>query len=170
MKILIVGGAGYLGSHAVRECLRQHHEPVVFDNFSTGNPEAVEGVEQIEGSLLDTRTVRSAFETFEFDGVLHMAGTSATELAAADLTRHFQNEVGGTLNLVQAMLEAGVQRLVYSSSVNIYGEPQEVPVSGPVTSMPSVYQALDWTLDPKAVTREESSAPRETPGATAIKS
>mgnify|MGYP002639890871 FL=1 len=76
MKVLVVGGAGYIGSHTVRECRRSGIEPVVFDNFSTGNRESVAGVEVIEGDLLDPRNLRSAFENNTFDAVFHFAASA----------------------------------------------------------------------------------------------
>ncbi len=129
MRVLVVGGAGYLGSHVVRECRRQGLEPVVFDSLTAGHRASVEGTEQILGSVLEPRTVRSAFESFALDGVVQLAGTASSTAAMADLARHYQCEVGGTLNVIQAMLDAKVRHLIYASSVQVYGEPDEVPIS-----------------------------------------
>lgn len=128
MKVLVVGGAGYIGSHAVRECRRAGIEPVVFDNFSTGNARSVEGVDVIEGDLLEPRTLRSAFENDPFDAVFHFAASCSVPESVAKPELYYHNNVAGTLNLVHAMLNAGVERLVFSSTAATYGDPLEVPI------------------------------------------
>ncbi len=128
MKVLVVGGAGYIGSHAVRECRRAGIEPVVFDNFSNGNRPSVDGVEVIEGDLLDPRTLRSAFENNQFDAVFHFAASCSVPESVAKPELYYHNNVAGSLNLVHAMLEAGVERLVFSSTAATYGDPEEVPI------------------------------------------
>jgi UDP-glucose 4-epimerase len=128
MKVLVVGGAGYIGSHAVRECRRSGIEPVVFDNFSTGNAPAIDGIETIEGDLLDPRTLRSAFENDRFDAVFHFAASCSVPESVAKPALYYHNNVAGTLNLVHAMLEARVGRLVFSSTAAVYGDPEEVPI------------------------------------------
>jgi UDP-glucose 4-epimerase len=128
MKVLVVGGAGYIGSHAVRECRRTGIEPVVFDNFTTGNPAAIDGIETIEGDLLDLRTLRSAFENDRFDAVFHFAASCSVPESVARPELYYHNNVAGSLNLVHAMLEAGVERLIFSSTAAVYGDPEEVPI------------------------------------------
>lgn len=128
MKVLVVGGAGYIGSHTVRECRRSGIEPVVFDNFSTGNRESVAGVEVIEGDLLDPRTLRSTFQNNEFDAVFHFAASASVPESVAKPELYYHNNVAGSLNLVHAMLEAGVERLIFSSTAATYGDPEEVPM------------------------------------------
>ena len=137
MKILVVGGAGYLGSHVARECRRAGAEPVILDNFSTGSREAVDGIEQIDGSLLDPRVLRSTFQNDDYDAVVHLAGGASVPRAFDALSRHYQGEIAGTLNLVQAMVEGGVSRLVFGSSVRVYGEPVEVPIDESVPTGPA---------------------------------
>ncbi|MGA1781074.1 MAG: NAD-dependent epimerase/dehydratase family protein, partial [Planctomycetota bacterium] len=127
MRVLVVGGAGYIGSHAVRECRRAGLEPVVFDNLSTGNRESVEGVELIEGDLLDPRALRSTFENDAFDAVFHFAASASVPESVAKPALYYHNNVAGSLNLVHAMLEAGVERLIFSSTAATYGDPVEVP-------------------------------------------
>lgn len=128
MRVLVVGGAGYIGSHAVRECRRAGLEPVVFDNLSTGNRESVEGVELIEGDLLDPRALRSTFENDAFDAVFHFAASASVPESVAKPALYYHNNVAGSLNLVHAMLEAGVERLIFSSTAATYGDPVEVPI------------------------------------------
>jgi len=128
MRVLVVGGAGYIGSHAVRECRRAGLEPVVFDNLSTGNRESVEGVELIEGDLLDPRALRSTFENDAFDAVFHFAASASVPESVPKPALYYHNNVAGSLNLVHAMLEAGVERLIFSSTAATYGDPVEVPI------------------------------------------
>ncbi|MCI0650943.1 MAG: UDP-glucose 4-epimerase GalE [Planctomycetes bacterium] len=128
MKVLIAGGGGYLGSHAVRECRRHGIEPVVFDSFVGGYPEAVSGVEQVHGNLLDPRTIRAVFDQYEIDAVIHAAGGGDCVECENATARFYRNEIGGTLNLVHAMLDAGVVRLVFASACNVYGAPREIPI------------------------------------------
>lgn len=128
MKVLVVGGAGYVGSHVVRECARHGLEPVVFDNYTTGNPESVQGIERISGDLLDPRSVRSVFQNFHFDAVFHFAGLSSAHASQEDPVSYYRNNVAGTLNLLHTMLDCDVHRLVYSSTGAVYGYPTEIPI------------------------------------------
>lgn len=128
MRILIVGGAGYIGSHTVRECRRAGHDPVVFDNLSHGNAAAVEGVEVIEGDLHDARAVRSAFENYRFDAVFHFAAFTSVPESVAKPALYYHNNVAGSLNLISAVIEAGIERFVFSSTAATYGDPLEVPI------------------------------------------
>lgn len=127
MRILLTGGAGYIGSHAARECLRAGHEPVIFDSCATGSAESVRGLVQIEGDLLNFDSIRSAFETFRFDAVLHFAAINPSP-RSADPSVSFHNGVAGTLNLVRIMQDTGVDRLVLSSTAAVYGNPVDLPV------------------------------------------
>lgn len=129
MRILLTGGAGYIGSHVARECLRAGHEPVIFDSYVTGNAESVRGLVQIEGDLLDILSIRAAFEMFRFDAVLHFAAINPAPGSAQDRSASYRNSVGGTLNLVHAMQAAGAERLILSSTAAVYGSPVELPVS-----------------------------------------
>ncbi|MCA8960611.1 MAG: UDP-glucose 4-epimerase, partial [Planctomycetes bacterium] len=115
LRVLIAGGAGYVGSHIVREFRRIGHDVVVFDNYSTGHGESVDGVEQVEGDLRDPRSLRSLFENFAFEAVVHV-GAPRGERAKESASYYLQVALGGALNLAHAMLEAGVERLVYGST------------------------------------------------------
>ena len=117
-----------MGSHVVRECRRLGWEAVVFDNFSTGHPRAVRGVECVTGDLLDPRSIRSAFENFRFDGVIHTGTKGSGEASLSQPAESYRNNVAGTLQLVHAMLEADVSSLVFSSSAVVYGAPVEIPI------------------------------------------
>jgi len=118
MRILVVGGAGYLGSHVVRSCLRQGHEPVVFDNYSTGHRMAVKGVPQLDGDLLDPDSLRLALQGGGFGAVFHHAAAGRPAGAGLRLSQH--PDVVGCRNLLDAMRNAGVPRMVFTSSAAVY--------------------------------------------------
>lgn len=127
-RVLLVGGGGYIGSHTARECRRAGIEPVIFDNYSTGNPESVDGFEEIRGDLLEPRSIRSAFEHFQFDAVFHFAALSEVGESTNNPAAYYRNNVAGTLNLLQAMIDSGVSRLIFSSTAAVYGDPIEIPI------------------------------------------
>lgn len=128
MRVLVVGGAGYVGSHAVRECRDCGLDPVVFDNYITGSPDAVGEVERISGDLLDPRSIRAAFTKHRFDAVFHFAGLSYATESVRLPAQYYRNNIAGTLNLLHTMLDVGVERLVYSSTAAVYGDPHEIPI------------------------------------------
>lgn len=124
--VLICGGAGYIGSHMARALVEKGWEPVVFDNLSTGHHEAVryDGVTLIRGDLRDKQSLRRVFAEYSFDAVMHFAGMIAVGESVANPLLYYQNNVAGTLNLVEAMVESHVLRLVFSSTAAVYGNPQ----------------------------------------------
>lgn len=101
---------------------------MIFDSFSTGNPKSVDGLVQIKGDLLDINAVRSLFEKFQFDAVLHFGALNTVPKSAEDPTACFHNSIVGTLNLLRVMHEARVERLIFSSTAAVYGNPDEVPI------------------------------------------
>ncbi|PWB39709.1 MAG: UDP-glucose 4-epimerase GalE [Rhodocyclales bacterium] len=135
-KILVTGGAGYIGSHACVELLQAGHEVVVVDNLCNSRREALGRIERIagravafhEGDVRDAATLRGLFREHAIDAVLHFAGLKAVEESIARPLDYYDNNVGGTLALCEAMAEAGVRRLVFSSSATVYGDPDAVPV------------------------------------------
>ena len=128
MKLLVTGGAGYVGSVVAAQLVGAGHETVVLDDLSKGHRGAVpEGARLVEGSLLDEAFVKQTLAE-GFDGVLHFAALSLVAESVEEPERYYRNNVGGTLNLLEAMGEAGVTRLVFSSTAAVYGEPEEVPI------------------------------------------
>ncbi|MEE2882486.1 MAG: UDP-glucose 4-epimerase GalE [Planctomycetota bacterium] len=128
MRILVVGGAGYIGSHCVLESLRAGHEVVVLDDLRTGHREAISEVDLIEGSIHEPRVLRSVFEAYQFDAVFHLAASCSVPESVKIPAVYYHNNLAGTLNLVEAMLEAGVQKLIHSSTAAVYGDPEEIPI------------------------------------------
>ena len=126
--ILIPGGAGYIGSHMCKTLARAGYVPIVFDDLSTGHREAVKWGALVEGSLLDTDVLREAFRTYRIVSVMHFAARSQVGESVSDPALYFRNNVVGTLNLLDAMREAGVSRLIFSSTAAVYGVPDYTPI------------------------------------------
>ncbi|MEU1479430.1 UDP-glucose 4-epimerase GalE [Streptomyces sp. NPDC001668] len=125
MKYLVTGGAGYVGGVVAQYLLEAGHEVVVLDNLSTGFREGVPtGASFIEGDIRDA----AKWLDSSFDGVLHFAASSQVGESVVKPEKYWENNVGGTMALLGAMREAGVRRLVFSSTAATYGEPEEVPI------------------------------------------
>lgn len=137
MNILVTGGAGYIGSHTVLELLQAGHRVVVLDNFCTGSPIALQRIAQItgqtphliEGDLRDRDQLDRLFAEQPIDAVLHFAGLKAVAESLQKPLEYYANNVSGSLVLMQAMTQASVWRLVFSSSATVYGEPAHIPIS-----------------------------------------
>ncbi len=129
MKLLVTGGAGYIGSIVSRLLLSRGHELVVFDSLERGHREAVAPEARlVVGDLRDADAVREAVSE-GFDGVLHFAALALVAESVAQPGLYYANNVGGTQNLLEAMVAAEVPRLVFSSTCAVYGQPEEVPIS-----------------------------------------
>jgi UDP-glucose 4-epimerase len=128
LKVLIVGGAGYIGSHMVQMLAERGHEPVVFDNFSTGHRDAVRGGTLIEGDLGEPAALERAFGAHQFDAVMHFASFIAVGESVRDPASYYRNNLTNTLSLLDAMRQHGVGRFIFSSTAAIFGEPEYVPI------------------------------------------
>ena len=136
MKVLVTGGAGYIGSHTCVELLSAGHEVVVVDNLSNSHPEALNRVEEIAGRSVDFRQVdicdrdglSAVFANNTIDAVIHFAGLKAVGESVAQPLRYYYNNVFGTLTLCEVMAEHRVFDLVFSSSATVYGDPASVPI------------------------------------------
>lgn len=130
-KILVTGGVGYIGSHAVKELQNRGHEILVLDNFSagrTGLPANITGVQIVQGDLNDAKLLDEVFSGNNILAVVHFAGLIRVDESVHEPGKYFLNNVGGSVNLANAMLKHGVKRLVYSSSAAVYGNPAKIPV------------------------------------------
>lgn len=137
MKLLLTGGAGYIGSVVASQLVEAGHETVVLDDLSKGYRRAVpEGARLVEANLLDAGRVREVLSE-GFDGVLHFAALSLVGESVEQPERYYRNNVCGTLNLLEAMRDAGVRRLVFSSTAAVYGEPEETPIEETAPTMPT---------------------------------
>lgn len=127
-RILVCGGAGYIGSHMCKQLARSGFEPVTFDNLSTGHRWAVKWGPLVEGDLLETDSLASVFREYHIDAVMHFAARSLVGESMQNPGLYFRNNVTGTLNLLDAMLTAGVSKLVFSSTAAVYGNPEYTPI------------------------------------------
>lgn len=127
-RILVTGGAGYIGSHVVKELHRLGYSVVVFDNLSTGHREFVRG-EFICGDLCDTRLLAAVFSRGSFDAVMHFAAHAYVDESVRDPSKYYRNNVANTLNLLEQARTASVDRFIFSSSCATYGRPQGIPIS-----------------------------------------
>jgi UDP-glucose-4-epimerase GalE len=128
MRVLVTGGAGYIGSHTAKALARAGHEPVVVDNLSFGHRWAVKWGPFFEQDLADTEPLLRVIRDQRVEAVMHFAASLLVGESVRQPRKYFWNNVVNTLRLLDAMLEAGVKRIVFSSSAATYGEPQKVPV------------------------------------------
>jgi UDP-glucose 4-epimerase len=128
MKILVVGGAGYIGSHMVKMLMDSGHEPVTFDDLSSGFREAVLGGEFIQGSIADRDAIACAMVSHRFDAVMHFASFIQVGESVRHPSIYYRNNLSNTLNLLDAMVAAHVKRFIFSSTAAIFGEPVYVPI------------------------------------------
>jgi UDP-glucose 4-epimerase len=136
MKLLVTGGAGYIGSIVAQQLLAAGHEVVILDDLSRGHRQAVpEGARLIETSLLDESRTREALDE-GFDGVMHFAALALVAESVAHPERYHRGNIVGALNLLDAMRDAGVRRLVFSSTCAVYGEPDVVPMHEDIPTAP----------------------------------
>ena len=129
MRVLVTGGAGYIGSVVTEELVNDGHEVVVYDNLIKGYRGAVvEGARFVEGDLLDAGTLRQTFTEHRVEAVIHMAAYSLVGESVEHPAKYYQNNVLAGLVLLDAMRECGVQRIVFSSTAATYGEPESQPI------------------------------------------
>lgn len=129
MRILVVGGAGYIGSVTVADLLAAGHQVVVFDSLVTGHAQAVTpGAELVVGDLEDRELLEVVFDRWKFDGVVFYGGFIAAGESMQVPGRYFFNNVANVINLLNAMVDHGVLRFVFSSSAGVYGEPPTAPI------------------------------------------
>lgn len=137
MKILVTGGAGYIGSHTTLELLSQGHEVAIFDSLELGHKEAVEIIEKItnkkiplyQGNLLNYNDIFSALEDFKPDSVIHFAAYALVGESVTDPIKYYRNNVYGGVNLIDSMIKNNVFNIVFSSTCAIFGQPEIVPIS-----------------------------------------
>ncbi|UXY15142.1 UDP-glucose 4-epimerase GalE [Chitiniphilus purpureus] len=136
MHILLTGGAGYIGSHTYIELSAAGFTPVIFDNFSNAKPEVLARLERItgrpvahmQGDIRASADLAAAFRRWPIAAVVHFAGLKAVGESVAQPLLYYDNNVVGTVRLLEAMGAAGVRRLVFSSSATVYGDPHAVPI------------------------------------------
>lgn len=148
MKILVVGGAGYIGSHMVKLLLRAGHEVVTLDNLATGYRDAVTGGEFVHGDLTDRAGLDRVFERHAIDGVMHFASYIQVGESVARPDIYYRNNFCNTLNLLDAMTAHGVRRFIFSSTAAIFGEPDYVPIDEVHPARPiNPYGISKWMVE-----------------------
>lgn len=128
VNILVVGGAGYIGSHMVKQLVSAGHQVVVLDNLSTGFRDLARYGDLVVGDLADSNLLKQVFSEQQFDGVMHFAASSLVGESVQDPAKYYRNNVVGALNLVDAMVEHDVKHFIFSSTAATLGEPEYVPI------------------------------------------
>lgn len=157
MKILVTGGAGYIGSHTCVELLNEGYEVVILDNLYNSNQKAVDRIQEITGKtvtfyetdLLDKEGVKAVFDKEEIDAVIHFAGLKAVGESVAKPMEYYHNNITGTLNLCDEMKNHGVKNIIFSSSATVYGDPAQIPISEecPKGTPTNPYGWTKWMLE-----------------------
>ena len=135
-KILVTGGAGYIGSHTCIALHQAGYDVVVYDNLSNSSIEAInrasklagQPIEFIEGDIRDAKLLKQVFAEHDFFGVIHFAGLKAVGESVTKPLLYYNNNVSGTITLLEVMAEANVKNLVFSSSATVYGDPEVLPI------------------------------------------
>ena len=128
MKFLVVGGAGYIGSHMVKHLLRADHDVVVADNFSTGHRSALMGAKLVEMDIADGQALDALFAQHRFDAVFHFASFIQVGESVTEPAKYYQNNLAATLTLLQAMVRAQIKHFIFSSTAAVYGDPEYIPI------------------------------------------
>jgi UDP-glucose 4-epimerase len=136
LRVLVTGGAGYIGSHTAILLIEAGYDIVIFDNFSNSSKESIKRVEKIigkkiplvEGDIRDRDAIREAFRNYKIDAVIHFAGLKAVGESVEKPLEYYENNICGTLNLCYVMREFECKSIVFSSSATVYGDPKSVPI------------------------------------------
>ena len=157
MRILVTGGAGYIGSHTCVELINNGHEIIVVDNLANSSAKAIERVEHItnakipfyQDDLLDADEISKIFDEHQIDCVIHFAGLKAVGESVKKPLQYYTNNIQGTLNLLRVMSSHNVKNIVFSSSATVYGSPAEIPIteSCPKGICTNPYGWTKWMLE-----------------------
>ncbi|WP_142413167.1 UDP-glucose 4-epimerase GalE [Hathewaya massiliensis] len=128
MKVLVCGGAGYIGSHMVAELLEKGHEVIVLDNFQKGHRDAILGGKIYEGDIRDRKVLDKVFVENKIDAVIDFAAESLVGESVVEPLKYFNNNVYGTICLLEAMRDYNVKYIIFSSTAATYGEPENIPI------------------------------------------
>jgi len=150
-SILVCGGAGYIGSHCLRELRSAGYNSVVYDDFSEGHRAAVQGYEVVEGELSDTAKLVDTIARHDIGGVLHFAAFALVGVSMREPLEYYRNNITGTISLLEAMRQTSVKNIVFSSSCATYGENVPTPITEDVPQSPcnpygESKLAVEWLL------------------------
>lgn len=138
MKVLVTGGAGYIGSHMVRMLKSKGHEPIVFDNLSTGHRSFVaDDIAFFEGDLIRSEDIAAAMTQYQPDAVIHFAASIVVPESVIAPIKYYYNNTVASLNLAKVMVDFGVDNLIVSSTAAVFGEPEKMPVSEDSPTIPT---------------------------------
>lgn len=152
MKILVTGGAGYVGSHCVRRLVNAGHDVTVFDNLVYGHRQAVHpDAKFVQGELSDAACLREVMGAARFDAVMHFAAYLNVGESVHKPLMYYRNNVANSINLLEAMRDAGVMRIVFSSTCAVYGEPERLPITedlpkDPINPYGCTKLTMEWML------------------------
>jgi UDP-glucose 4-epimerase len=148
LTVLVVGGAGYIGSHMVKILLSEGYGVVTLDDLSTGYRDAVVGGEFIESNLADKGQLERIFSGHSIDAAMHFASFIQVGESVRDPAKYYANNITNTLNLLDAMMAHGVKRFIFSSSAAVYGEPVQVPIGEDHPKNPlNPYGRTKWMVE-----------------------
>jgi UDP-glucose 4-epimerase len=146
--ILVTGGAGYIGSHVVKELLLQGHHPIVYDNLQTGHRKAVKGALFIEGDLADEKRLKETFHQYSMDAVMHFAADCLVGESVKNPLKYFNNNVKNSMQLLEIIEEYNIKKFVFSSSAAVYGEPESIPIPEEHLCIPTnPYGETKWIFE-----------------------
>ena len=127
-NILVVGGAGYIGSHNVRKLIKSGYRVVVYDNLSKGHIESLEGIEFIKGDIADSNKLKETFSKYHIDAVMHFAAFIEVGESVLEPSKYYKNNVVDVITLLNVMVEAKIKYFVFSSTAAVFGEPVYTPI------------------------------------------
>ena len=146
--ILVTGGAGYIGSHVVKELLHRNDKPIVFDNLQTGHRNAARGALLITGDLSDQKKLKETFQSQTIDTVMHFAADCLVGESVQNPVKYFNNNVRNSLKLIEMMEAFEVKKIVFSSSAAVYGEPETIPITEDHPCLPAnPYGETKWIFE-----------------------
>lgn len=143
LSVLVIGGAGYIGSHAARELRRRGYNAIIYDNLCTGHRSLAEGSELIVGDISDAAKLNSALQ--HVDAVMHFAAHADVGESASNPRKYFQNNVVDALSLLNAVIDSSVRKFIFSSTCATYGVPKLVPITEKTPRLPiNPYGPQSW--------------------------
>jgi len=146
--ILVTGGAGYIGSHVVKELLGQGHQPIVYDNLQTGHRKAAKDALFVEGNLADQERLKETLLSYPIDAVMHFAADCLVGESVKDPLKYFENNVKNSLQLLDIIEENNIHKFVFSSSAAVYGEPEKIPIPEEHPCIPTnPYGETKWIFE-----------------------
>ena len=148
MRVLVCGGAGYIGSNMTAMLTRQGHEPIVFDNLSKGHRAAVKDAELVQGDFGDLDFTTQTLKKYKIDAVMHFAAFIEVGESVTQPLRYYENNVSKTRTLLEAMEKAGVEKFVFSSTAAVYGMPETIPITEDTLKAPiNPYGETKWAVE-----------------------